>query len=86
MTKVMLRDMPGIPRFAEQLTKSVAELSLAMAGEDEEQAQATLEQTRRNLSTKLTAVIGAKTATEIAEAFTSAVMARKRQIEAGRHE
>jgi hypothetical protein len=86
MSKNLLRDIPGFPQFAEQLSKSVAELSLAMIGEDEEQVRATLEQTRRNLSTKLTAVIGAKTATEIAEAFTSAVMARKRQIEAGRHE
>ena len=76
MSKNLLRDIPGFPQFAEQLSKSVAELSLAMIGEDEKQVRATLEQTRRNLSTKLTAVIGAKTATEIAEAFTSAVMAR----------
>ena len=76
---VLLRDIPGFPQFARQLTDSVAELSLALAGENYE---ATLEQTRINLAKKLTKELGAEAATELADAFVAAVAGRRREIEA----
>jgi hypothetical protein len=78
---VMLRDMPGFAQFAKQLSESVADISLALAGENEEQVQAVLDQTRGNLTSQLTGVIGAKTATEIADAFIEAVRCRRREID-----
>lgn len=79
---MMLRDVSGFPRFAQQLSESVADLSLALAGENEDQVQAVLDQTRGNLTNKLSGVVGAKTAAGIADAFVDAVVCRRREIDA----
>lgn len=79
---VLLRDMPGFPQFARQLTDSVAELSLALAGEHDAQVNAVLEQMRSRLAKKLTSQIGGKAATELADAFVAAVVGHRREIEA----
>ena len=79
---VLLRDMPGFPQFARQLKDSVAELSLALAGENYSNVQATLEQTRINIAKKLTKELGAEAATELADVFVAAVAGHRRAIEA----
>jgi hypothetical protein len=78
----MLRDMPGFSQFAKQLSESVADLSLALAGENEDRVQAVLDQTRGNLIAKLSKEIGPKSAAGIADAFVDAVVCRRREIDA----
>ena len=78
---VLLRDMPGFPQFARQLTDSVAELSLALADEHDAQVNAVLEQMRSRLAKKLTSQIGGLAATKLADAFVAAVAGHRREIE-----
>lgn len=81
MTKLLLRDAPGFAQFATQLSQAVADLSLALAGERDAEVSAVIEQMRANLKSKLAPVLGAQTASEIADAFVGVVAGHKREIE-----
>lgn len=81
---VLLRDVPGGETFIESLADQVRDLSLAFAGEDNTRVAARLERLRVRLVDQLTPELGAKTATEIANAFIAAVRGRRAGIEAAR--
>jgi hypothetical protein len=76
-----IKDVAGFPQFAQRVTNAAADISLALAGENDAQVQAALNQTRSNLIAKLSKEIGAKLATAIADAFVDAVRRRRREIE-----
>jgi hypothetical protein len=78
---MMLRNVDGFAQFAEQLSESVADLALALAGANEDRVQTVLDETRGNLAGQLASVVGAATATGIAEAFVDAVVCRRREID-----
>lgn len=81
MTKLLLRDAPGFVQFATRLSQIVADLSLALAGERDAEVSAAIEQMRASLKSKLAPVLGAQTASEIADAFVAAVYSRRAEIE-----
>jgi len=80
--KIPLADAPGGPEFIDRCADAVRDLSLFFVGEPEEKMLAVLEQTRRNLETKIAPILGAEVAAQIAEAFIAAVVGRRREIEA----
>ena len=78
-----LGDAPGGAQLIESLTDAVKTLSLAYAGTPDEEAKAHLQTYIDKIQPELMEAVGAGTAAKILEAFASAVMGRKHEIEAG---
>jgi hypothetical protein len=68
--------------FVRRLRDEATNLALFFAGEPEAKMLAALEQTRRNLQTEITPILGAEMAAEIATGFVRAVVGCRREIEA----
>ena len=81
--KVMLKDAPGGAGLIESLTNAVKDLSLLYAHSPDDIARASLEAYIDKVKPELSEAVGAGTAANILEAFASAVMGRKHEIEAG---
>ena len=68
-------------QFIERCVAAAADLALYFVGAPDEQMLASLQQTRTNLETELTEMFGAEVATIVAQAFVSAVVGHRREIE-----
>jgi hypothetical protein len=78
-----LGDAPGGAHLIQSLTEAVKTLSLVYAGTPDEEAKAHLQTYIDKIQPELTEAVGAGTAVKILDAFASAVMGRKREIEVG---
>jgi hypothetical protein len=69
--------------FVRRLRDQATNLALFFAGEPEEKMMAALEQTRCNLQAEIALILGTEMAAVIATGFVRAVVAIRREIEAG---
>ena len=80
----MLKDVPGSVRFfVESSVDVIKKLSLLYSGTPDESARSHLEEYLSRIEPGIIAEIGADKAAIILNAFRSAVMGRKHEIEAG---
>ena len=83
MTKVPFVDILGGPEFIERCVASASDLSLLFVGESEERMLAALSETKENLKMGLAEYFGAEVAALVAEAFVTAVVRQKAELESG---
>jgi hypothetical protein len=67
--------------FAQRCAKSAGDLALLFAGEPDEKMLVALSQSRQNLTEQLAESFGAEVAALIAQAFVTAVIGRKAELE-----
>ena len=77
---MILGDLPDFNQFARQSAAAAADLALFLADRPDDQVEAELERVRVNLTDRLGAVLGARTAAQIGFLFVEAVRGRRIEI------
>jgi hypothetical protein len=82
LSKILLRDVAGAREFINRAVNAAEDIAIAVTGKSDAEVRARLQESRENLTRDLSPLLGAPTATQIAEAFCDAVMGEKREREA----